>query len=201
MGFFGRHLGVDYATPVGTPVKSPCHATVIETGYSGSVGLYIILKEDGNGRIHRLLHLNSEAVSVGQHVSEGQLIGASGQTGTNITGPHLHWDVRRANTTWNASFDNYSNPESLVAQAAPKPDSNVTPDDVGKTIYLSPKVSAWKVYRIGTTAQVATLNPKKFGGLAYRILGIDTFRPQRVIIQTSYYGRVALPVDTDAEIR
>lgn len=200
MGYYGKHLGVDYATPVNTPVYAPCNATVIDTPVSASVGICIYLREDVNGRIHRMMHLNQELVTIGQHVSEGQLIGMSGQTGTNITGPHLHWDVRKANTAWNASFDNYYNPEALLVVVPPKPDSTVTPDDVGKTVFLSKTVSSWRVYRIGTTQVVATLNPAKFNGLSYRILAIDSI-PQRVIIQTSFYGRVSLPVDKDAEIR
>lgn len=205
MGYYGRHLGCDYATPVGTALFAPCSATVTSTAYSTSVGQTIELKEDGNGRIHRLMHLNAEYVSVGQHVSEGQAIGASGKTGTNITGPHLHWDVRKPGTAWNAGFANYYNPEALLTPApAPPPptgDHSVTPDDLGKTVYLSASVSSWNVFRPGTAIRIASLNPAKFGGLAYRIIGIDNYRPQRVIIQTAYYGRVSLPVDKDAVIR
>lgn len=202
MGFYGKHLGTDYATPVGTAVYSPCNATVTKTNYSSSIGQTIELREDGNNRIHRFAHLNNEYVYVGQHLNEGQIMGASGQTGTNITGPHLHWDVRRAGTAWNSSFANYYNPEALITTVAPKPpDSTVTPDDVGKLVHLSSSVSSWRVYRIGTSTVVATLNPKKFGGLAYRILALDTYRSQRVVIQTSYYGRVSLPVDKDAVIK
>lgn len=201
MGFYGKHLGTDYATGVNTPVYAPCNAVVSAVGSSVSVGTFIELKESGNGQIHRLFHLNQEFVSTGQQLSEGQLIAMSGQTGTNITGPHLHWDVRRAGTAWNAGFANYYNPEALIVVAPPKPDSTVTPDDVGKTVYLSATVSSWRVYRIGTTTVVGRLNPAQYGGLSYRILAIDTSRPQMVVIQTQFYGRVSLPVDTDAQIK
>lgn len=200
MGFYGKHLGTDYATGVNTPVYAPCNGVVTSTPNSATVGICIYITEYGNGRQHRLMHLNQELVSVGQHVSEGQLIAMSGQTGSNLTGPHLHWDVRKGGTEWNASFSNFYNPEALIVVAPPKPDSTVTLDDVGKTVFLSPTASSWRVYRIGTTDVVATLNPKKFNGLSYRILAIDRL-PQRVIIQTSFYGRVSLPVDTDAQIR
>lgn len=199
-GHFGKHLGTDYSTAVNTPVYAPCAGIIIGTPNSTTVGQQVYLVEDGNGRIHRFLHLNQEFVSVDQHVTEGQLIAMSGNTGTNSTGAHLHWDVRKANTTWNGSFANYYNPESLLVAAPPKPDSNLDAGDVGKTLFLKPTVSSWRVYYPGTKTVRATLNPAKYGGLSYRILALDSIA-QRAIIQTTFYGRVSCPVDTDAEIR
>ncbi len=115
MGYYGKHLGTDYSTPIGTPVYAPCSATVIATPWSDSVGRQVYLKEDTNGRIHRLMHLSSESVTVGQHVTEGYLIAESGNSGSNTTGAHLHWDVRKAGTLWDSNFSNYYDPEALVA--------------------------------------------------------------------------------------
>lgn len=82
----------------------------------------------------------------------------------------------------------------------PKATWLVTEDVKGKTVYLKPHVSSWRVYKPGTRVEVARLNPKKFGGLEYKIVYVDSL-PQRVIIDTQMFGRVSLPVDKDAEIR
>lgn len=116
-GSLGAHLGIDYGVPVGTPVYAPVSGLVrsLSTGASGGKMIELI---GDDGRWHRFLHLNGWNVAQGAHVNEGQVIAKSGATG-DVTGPHLHWDVRRANTAWNASLDNYFDPESLVGGGAP----------------------------------------------------------------------------------
>lgn len=197
-GFFGKHLGTDYATAVGTPVYAPCPGTITSTAWSSSVGHTIELREDGSGRIHRLLHLNGDVVAVGQHVVEGQHIGYSGQTGTNITGPHLHWDVRAAGTTWNSSFTNYYDPEALVSSV---PTSlGLAP---GRYVFLKPHVSRWRLYpphvKPKKGREIAYLNPKKFGGLTYQVLAVPF--ANTATIQTQLFGRGNIYIDQDAEIR
>jgi len=196
MGIFGRHLGVDYATSVGTPVYSPVSGIILETPWSSVVGQGIFIRENGNGRIHRLLHLNQEFVSPGQTVSEGQHIAMSGNTGVT-TGAHLHWDVRKADTTWNASFSNYFDPEALLSPPK-KPELAV-----GRYVFLKPTVSKWRVYPPNVKPQagkeIAYLNPQKFGGLTYQVLAVPF--PSTATIQTAYYGRVNIFIDGDAEIK
>lgn len=116
-GSLGKHLGIDYGVPVGTPVFAPVSGVVRElknTSGPGSGGRSIELAGD-DGKWHRFLHLSEQMVSVGQRVTEGQQIARSGATG-DVTGPHLHWDVRKANTAWNASLANYFDPEGLFNQ-------------------------------------------------------------------------------------
>lgn len=74
---------------------------------------------------------------------------------------------------------------------------------VGRTVYLKPHVSSWRVYAAGSRPprnHVAILNPKRFGGLSYQILRTDV-SPNSVVIRTQMFGEVSLPIDHDAEIR
>jgi murein DD-endopeptidase MepM/ murein hydrolase activator NlpD len=153
-GSLGYHLGIDYAAPIGTPVYAPVSGVIAErkeTSGPGSGGKQYELHGD-DGRWHRLLHLNEFVSSKGDRVNEGQLVGKSGATG-DVTGPHLHWDVRKPNTTWNASINNYFDPEVLVTQAA-KPQ---TASASGRRLYFSP---------IG---QTATFYPVKGGTFPMKI--------------------------------
>ena len=61
-------------------------------GYNGGYGNYIVISH-GNGVQTAYGHCNSLSVSVGQKVSQGQLIGTVGNTG-NSTGNHLHLEIR-----------------------------------------------------------------------------------------------------------
>lgn len=87
------HLGVDYAAPSGTPVHSVADGTVIKAGWGGGGGNTIYIKHSG-GLQTGYLHLKSFAkgIKVGSKVSQGQLIGYVGSTGTS-TGPHLDYRI------------------------------------------------------------------------------------------------------------
>lgn len=204
MGLFGKHLGYDYGVGVGTPIKAPVDGVIRMQGDSGanSVGLYIEL--DGGGYYHRFLHLSKINTQVGQTVKEGNVIALSGNTGVT-TGAHLHHDTRRP-SVWNQSFDNYIDWEAKLKAATQPPVNNwtVTPDCVGKTLYLKPYVERWRVYSTSQQPIIgkekAFLLPKYYGGLSYKILAVSPF-PQTVQIQTTYFGVVNIYVDQDAEIR
>ncbi len=89
-----RHTGVDIAGPIGLPNYAARDGVVIKSqcGYNGGYGCYIIL--DHGGGITTLYGHNSKLlVSVGEQVSQGQVIGLLGSTGRS-TGPHLHFEVR-----------------------------------------------------------------------------------------------------------
>ena len=84
------HYGDDLAAPVGTPVAAPAAGVIAfaEAGLHYEGGLIMI--DHGQGLISLYLHLSRIDVSVGQHVAQGQLIGAVGKEG-RATGPHLCW--------------------------------------------------------------------------------------------------------------
>jgi len=86
------HPGIDIAVPEGTPVHAGGSGTVIMAGYNGGYGNYTCI-DHGGGVSTCYAHQSSIQVSVGQHVSQGQVIGLSGNTGFS-TGPHMHFEVR-----------------------------------------------------------------------------------------------------------
>lgn len=91
------HNGVDIGASVGTPVYASADGTVIaarSSGYNGGYGSMIIISHDGN--VQTVYgHLSAVDVTAGQHISQGDMIGAVGNSGKS-TGPHLHFEVRGA---------------------------------------------------------------------------------------------------------
>ena len=87
------HQGVDYAAPIGTPVRAAGDGKVIFRGVRGGYGNAIVLQHGGN--ITTLYgHLSRFAKArVGSRVKQGEIIGYVGQTGL-ATGPHLHYEYR-----------------------------------------------------------------------------------------------------------
>lgn len=95
------HWGIDYAAPAGTPVRAAHSGVVVIAeaplqgsvyGYAGDFGNYIGLRRD-DGVVTLYAHLKYVGVSVGQTVSQGEVIGQVGSTGYS-TGPHLHFQVK-----------------------------------------------------------------------------------------------------------
>ena len=86
------HTGLDIANDEGTSVGACAGGTVTQAGWSGSYGNLVIISH-GNGVETWYAHCSKIYVTVGQKVSQGQLICAVGETG-NATGPHLHLEIR-----------------------------------------------------------------------------------------------------------
>lgn len=87
------HHGVDYAAPSGTHVHSVADGVVTFAGWGGGGGNTIKIKHAGN-IVTGYLHLRgfAKGIKVGTRVSQGQLIGYVGSTGTS-TGPHLDYRI------------------------------------------------------------------------------------------------------------
>lgn len=190
MSSFGKHLGVDYAGETGKRVVSPVNGRITFSGYSRVLGNYYEIVEDNNGRIHRLAHLLSRSLGRGTVVKEGTLLGFSGNTGIT-TGPHTHWDVRRANTAWNSLFSNYYDPLVLIEQSKPK---TLFAHLVGKKIKIV-KGMSFRTYRAGTTTVAGRITAKDETYI-YTVRGIDSKYPNRVLINSKSAGGdgVALPL-------
>lgn len=94
-GTYRAHLGVDFGAPYGTAVRTVANGTVEFAAYSGEAGRMIRVRHAG-GYQTAYLHLSSFAsgVRVGAHVSQGQVIGFVGATGT-ATGPHLDYRIMK----------------------------------------------------------------------------------------------------------
>jgi murein DD-endopeptidase MepM/ murein hydrolase activator NlpD len=91
------HNGIDIAAPIGTPISAALSGTVQGTGDTdtacpgASYGKWVLVKHD-NGLSTLYAHFSQIAVSAGQTVSTGNVLGYSGMTGY-ATGPHLHFTV------------------------------------------------------------------------------------------------------------
>lgn len=92
----GYHTGLDFAAPTGTPAKAVAAGKITSAGWSGAYGYRIVL-ELADGTEVWYCHLSSMSVTSGP-VAAGDTIGRVGATG-NVTGPHLHLEVRKGGST------------------------------------------------------------------------------------------------------
>lgn len=127
--FFGAlrgrraHGGVDFSTPVGTPVKATDSGVVVASTnrYEGDKKYgEVVVIEHMNGFRSLYAHLNSRDVKVGDEVAAGQSIGESGKTG-HSTGPHLHLEAFYNGTRTDpknllAGLDETALPSALTAK-------------------------------------------------------------------------------------
>lgn len=86
-----NHTGLDFAAPLGTPVRSVLAGEVIQAEYAGAYGRQVKVQH-ANGTVTSYSHMSEFTVSVGDQVSAGTQVGSIGVTG-NTTGPHLHFEV------------------------------------------------------------------------------------------------------------
>jgi murein DD-endopeptidase MepM/ murein hydrolase activator NlpD len=89
------HNGVDFASPVGTPVYATAAGVVQSAGNGGPCGNMVEIAHAG-GITSVYCHLSRFAAGLhpGQHVESRQLIAYVGQTG-RVTGPHLHFGIKK----------------------------------------------------------------------------------------------------------
>jgi murein DD-endopeptidase MepM/ murein hydrolase activator NlpD len=101
------HTGIDIGCDFGTPIAAADSGVVsyVNFGWGGGYGNFVLITH-GNGFTTLYGHLSSIAVSAGQGVRRGQVIGAEGSTGYS-TGPHLHFEIRLNGA--------YQNPLSYLA--------------------------------------------------------------------------------------
>ncbi|MFF5185244.1 M23 family metallopeptidase [Streptomyces sp. NPDC000345] len=87
-----RHTGQDFAVPAGTPVLAVGPGTVRATTCGDGFGNQVVIRHP-DGYFTQYAHLSRIDVRRGDRVAPGTRIGLSGATG-NVTGPHLHFEVR-----------------------------------------------------------------------------------------------------------
>ncbi|OIK29267.1 M23 family metallopeptidase [Streptomyces malaysiense] len=88
----GYHTGVDFLVPTGTAVRAAEAGEVVAAGWGGSYGYQVVIRH-ADGHYTQYGHLSAISVRVGRYVAAGSRIARSGATG-NVTGPHLHFEVR-----------------------------------------------------------------------------------------------------------
>jgi murein DD-endopeptidase MepM/ murein hydrolase activator NlpD len=93
------HKGIDISGAMGEPVRAPADGTVLMAGPASGYGQEVML-DHGRG-VHTIYgHLSAFAVTAGQDVHRGEIIGYVGNEGRS-TGPHLHYEVRIHDTPVN----------------------------------------------------------------------------------------------------
>lgn len=85
------HGGIDLPAPTGTPIVAASAGVVVMAQIYGTYGNFIAISH-GNGIQTYYGHMSGYAVTAGQSVARGQVIGYVGSTGRS-TGPHLHFEV------------------------------------------------------------------------------------------------------------
>ena len=93
------HAGIDIDAPYGTPVRAAGDGDVSGASMGAGYGRQVVL-DHGRDLLTVYGHLSAIAVTPGQHVTRGQVIGYVGQSG-RATGPHLHYEVRVHNVPVN----------------------------------------------------------------------------------------------------
>ena len=114
------HLGIDYAAPLGTPVRAGGDGVVVVATTKKGNGRYIQIRHTNREYETYFLHLSryAKGVKSGTRVTQGQVIGYVGATGY-ATGPHLDYRVKRNGT--------FVNPRKLKLPAAAPVAENLRP--------------------------------------------------------------------------
>ena len=88
------HSGADVAVPTGTPIVAPADGVVIlAADRPFTLEGNLLMLDHGAGLSSAFLHLSRIDVKPGDRVTQGQPVGAVGNSG-RATGPHLHWSLR-----------------------------------------------------------------------------------------------------------
>jgi len=86
------HIGLDYRCRLGDPIYAADSGVVVWAGWNGGYGNLVRVRH-GNGYETYYAHFSAYAVSCGDPVVQGQVVGYCGSTGWS-TGPHLHYEIR-----------------------------------------------------------------------------------------------------------
>jgi murein DD-endopeptidase MepM/ murein hydrolase activator NlpD len=111
LNYVGAHNGVDYGTPVGTPVWALADGTVVRAGWDRGGGNMVCVRHAMSLETC-YLHLSKVEVREGQKVQQKAVIGESGSTGLS-TGPHLHFAMKRGGMFVNPLNQNFPRADPL----------------------------------------------------------------------------------------
>lgn len=129
------HQGVDIAAPMGTAIAAGADGQVVFAGERGSYGNLVILRHD-NGFYSYYGHCSKLLVTVGQSVTQGQIIAAVGSTGRS-TGPHCHFELRYDGSPIDPLLylpgENNAPARTLVEEEEPPEEDPENPDEGAET--------------------------------------------------------------------
>jgi len=93
LGYNKKHLGTDFAAPMGTPIMASGSGTVTRAKWCGGGGNCIKIKHNSTYEtVYAHMRNFAKGIKVGKKVRQGEIIGYVGSTGMS-TGPHLHYEV------------------------------------------------------------------------------------------------------------
>ncbi len=95
-GRFHGAIDISNGSVNGKPILASDGGTVLEAGYHGSYGYYVLI-DHGNGLMTRYAHCSKLEVKEGDKVAQGQYIAKVGNTGYSF-GAHLHFEVIKVTT-------------------------------------------------------------------------------------------------------
>lgn len=119
----GGHTGIDWAVPVGTPIRAAGDGVIELSSWVGANylsnpwwltqmgGDTIVLNCGANAPTFIYAHLSDSVARVGQRVKKGEIIAYSGNTGTATTGPHTHSEALPPRWDFNNGTYGRVNPE------------------------------------------------------------------------------------------
>ena len=167
------HKGADFAAPAGTPIYAAANGTVIKSGDEDDDFGNKVVIDHGGGFYTLYGHMSSVAVSAGQPVSQGNVIGYVGSTGAS-TGPHLHFQV--ASGSWygeNGGGQSY-NPREFLSGMPPSSSSGYRQMATGTKVQFDVDHDFAKPVRevIETFSEAGTKAIKILAGTMNRILMI-----------------------------
>ncbi len=115
---YRAHLGVDYGAAHGSPVVAVADGVVVSAGWAGGGGNQVRLKHAGAMETY-YLHLSrfAKGVRAGSRVSQGQVIGYVGSTGT-ATGAHLDYRLKKSGVFVNPLVEHRKQPPGEPISAA-----------------------------------------------------------------------------------
>ncbi len=86
------HLGIDYSVTEGTLILAPANGTIIFANHTTENGNVLIIQHKNN-YLSMFKHCSALLKTVRENVIQGEPIALSGNTGTNTSGPHLHFEI------------------------------------------------------------------------------------------------------------
>jgi murein DD-endopeptidase MepM/ murein hydrolase activator NlpD len=90
---YRAHLGIDYATRYGTPIKATASGKIVRIGRRGGYGNCISIKHShGLQSLYAHMSRFKKGLHIGSYVKQGTVIGFVGSTGVS-TGPHVHFGL------------------------------------------------------------------------------------------------------------
>lgn len=175
------HRALDITNKYRTQIVAPESGTVSYVGQMGSgfadAGLVVQIGNTNNG--HRLCHLDSYIVKVGQKVKEGQVVGYMGYTGftipAGINGTHLHWIMFRNGGRVDPS-------RYVTVYSAPPKTPSLKMPKVGSKIRLA-KGTKRTTWVAGTTRKAGTINVRD-NTYVYLVRGYDPVYKGRILINS-----------------